>query len=522
MICTVPGSCACTPSKLQRNSTSNVLRGSHSKSSASQWKGNNVAAQGTLNENKAKLQPIFQEKIGSKLIRRYLINKDSNNLLVKDIDASHTQINEATDVGKLVRLKDPIFSITLPQPFVDFILPAGFPGSVSDDYLDYMIWQFPTNVTGWICSTLITSSLLKAVGITAGTGSVAAATAAIKWVTKDGLGALGRLFIGGQFGSLFDEDPKQWRMYADLIGSGGGIFELATPLAPDHFLILASLGNLTKAIAKGLKDPSFRVIQNHFARMENVGDVAAKEEVWEVAGQLLGLSLGVSILATPGVATSYPNLVMSWATIRVLHLWLRYQSLSVLNLATINYKRASLLIQSHVRGVPIPGRIACNNAENLLLPWQLKKPRIRVGCSFQDLVGPHLLASEVVRLIDIYKNEQYILAICPDGLHGFEACVVFKEGATSITVLQSMWQAYWLLLPEHSKKLQELIQSMLSPADKPVGSIFEEQKNSLITSLCEMKERFDSFLCELDEVGWDLSKLVVKIPSEAPILCDSR
>ncbi|KAJ7544417.1 hypothetical protein O6H91_09G078500 [Diphasiastrum complanatum] len=464
MICTVPGSCACTPSKLQRNSTSNVLRGSHSKSSASQWKGNNVAAQGTLNENKAKLQPIFQEKIGSKLIRRYLINKDSNNLLVKDIDASHTQINEATDVGKLVRLKDPIFSITLPQPFVDFILPAGFPGSVSDDYLDYMIWQFPTNVTGWICSTLITSSLLKAVGITAGTGSVAAATAAIKWVTKDGLGALGRLFIGGQFGSLFDEDPKQWRMYADLIGSGGGIFELATPLAPDHFLILASLGNLTKAIAKGLKDPSFRVIQNHFARMENVGDVAAK----------------------------------------------------------INYKRASLLIQSHVRGVPIPGRIACNNAENLLLPWQLKKPRIRVGCSFQDLVGPHLLASEVVRLIDIYKNEQYILAICPDGLHGFEACVVFKEGATSITVLQSMWQAYWLLLPEHSKKLQELIQSMLSPADKPVGSIFEEQKNSLITSLCEMKERFDSFLCELDEVGWDLSKLVVKIPSEAPILCDSR
>ncbi len=33
--------------------------------------------------------------------------------------------------------------------------------SVSDDYMPYMLWQFPTNVTGWICSTLVTSSLLK-------------------------------------------------------------------------------------------------------------------------------------------------------------------------------------------------------------------------------------------------------------------------------------------------------------------------------------------------------------------------
>jgi hypothetical protein len=66
-------------------------------------------------------------------------------------------------------------------------------------------------------------------------------------VSKDGLGTVGRLFIGGRFGSLFDEDPKQWRMYADFIGSAGSIFELATPLAPGTFLLLASLGNLTKA-----------------------------------------------------------------------------------------------------------------------------------------------------------------------------------------------------------------------------------------------------------------------------------
>lgn len=28
-------------------------------------------------------------------------------------------------------------------------------------------------------------------------------------------------FAGGRFGNLFDDDPKQWRLYADFIGSAG-------------------------------------------------------------------------------------------------------------------------------------------------------------------------------------------------------------------------------------------------------------------------------------------------------------
>ena len=33
---------------------------------------------------------------------------------------------------------------------------------------------------------------------------------------------------------------------------------------------------LKQAVARGLKDPSFRVIQNHFAISGNLGEVAAK------------------------------------------------------------------------------------------------------------------------------------------------------------------------------------------------------------------------------------------------------
>uniref|UniRef100_A0A0D9Y324 Protein root UVB sensitive/RUS domain-containing protein n=1 Tax=Oryza glumipatula TaxID=40148 RepID=A0A0D9Y324_9ORYZ len=81
----------------------------------------------------------------------------------------------------------------------------------------------------------------------------------------------------GRFGTLFDDDPKKWRMYADFIGSAGSIFELITPLYPGYFLPLASLGNLAKAVGRGFRDPSFRVIQNHFAESGNLGEVAAKD-----------------------------------------------------------------------------------------------------------------------------------------------------------------------------------------------------------------------------------------------------
>lgn len=74
------------------------------------------------------------------------------------------------------------------------------------------------------------------------------------------------------------------------------IFELSTQLQPAYFLPLASLGNLAKAVARGLKDPSSRVIQNHFAVSANLGEIAAKEEVWEVVAQVVGLALGILIM----------------------------------------------------------------------------------------------------------------------------------------------------------------------------------------------------------------------------------
>ncbi|XP_031485183.1 protein root UVB sensitive 5 isoform X2 [Nymphaea colorata] len=425
----------------------------------------------------------YHEKIG-----RYILDSCSQSVAVVE-EHSVVVVARTTEAHSDVKVS------WLPRTLKDFILPAGFPGSVSDDYLEYMILQFPTNVTGWICHTLVTSSLLKAVGVTSVSGTAAAAsTAAIRWVLKDGLGALGRLFIGGRFGTLFDDDPKQWRMYADFLGSAGSIFELATQLYPSYFLPLASVGNLAKALARGFKDPSFRVIQNHFAISGNLGEVAAKEEVWEVAAQLLGLTIGILFLGTPELATPYPMLVISWLSLRLLHLWLRYQSLMTLKFCTINLKRARILVKSHMLLSIVPGCAECNKEENILIHQSFVKPQILFGSSLSEIIGVKGSVNELKALLELYDGEDYILSMSHrQSVEELKILVSFKVGATSVTVLRSMWQAYWLL--EHWE-----------------GS--NNAFHQLAESLSEVQERFDDFLKKLVDAGWDVKQINIKVPKE--------
>ncbi|XP_050213657.1 protein root UVB sensitive 5 isoform X2 [Mercurialis annua] len=425
---------------------------------------------------------ILVERYGNGTSRRYVLDDDSQ---LKSFP------EEKDDIKRESHMSDVTLS-WLPYTVKDFILPAGFP----DDYLQYMLLQFPTNITGWICHTLVTSSLLKAVGVGSFTGSTAAASAAaIRWVSKDGIGALGRLFIGGRFGSLFDGDPKQWRMYADFIGSAGSIFDLITQVYPTYFLPLASLGNLTKAVARGLKDPSSRVIQNHFAISGNMGEVAAKEEVWEVGAQWFGLALGILILDTPGIVKSFPTLGLTWMSMRLLHLWLRYLSLSVLKFDTINLKRARLLVKSHVLRSSVLGCVDCNREENILSLETFTKPRITFCVPLEEMIGSERSVAQVKILVKLYKKEKYFLVV-NRRKKDFEVFVSFKVGATSMSVLRSVWQTYWL---------HENWGSSTNASDQ------------LAQSLREMEVGFEDFMQQLKLAGWNTRQINLKVPREISI-----
>ncbi|CAM8927287.1 unnamed protein product [Rhodiola kirilowii] len=344
---------------------------------------------------------VLVEKYANGTRKRYVLDDNARLKIILEEPGSQSKKREAPD------LFDDSLQ-WLPIIVKDFIFPSGFPGSVSDDYLEYMLLQFPTNVTAWICHAL-------AVGVGSFSGSTAAASAA----------AIRQLANTKPLFPFFC------------------IFDLTTPLYPAYFLPLASLGNLAKAVARGLKDPSFRVIQNHFAISGNLGDISAKEEVWEVAAQLLGLALGVIFLDTPGVQKSYPLLVCTWTGMRMLHLWLRYKSLSVLRFDTINMKRARILIESHILKSKLPGSADCNRKEDILQWERFLKPRIIFGVSLEDMLQGERSKYKLKELIKLYEKECYIL-VANQNQRDLEVYVSFKVGATSLSALRSVWQAFWI------------------------------------------------------------------------------
>lgn len=188
--------------------------------------------------------------------------------------------------------------------------------SSADDFLPYVMYGLPTHICGWIMHSMTTTSLLRAVGVAdPGTAAVAATSAAIKWLSKDGLGALGRLLVGSRLGVAPDVDPKLMRMYAELIALVGSALELSTGFYPQFFLYSAGMASALRTVGKGISSPAHTAFRLHFARDNNIGAVCAKEEVFEVMAELCGLATSVLILQSGvtvrSAGSAFPSLSRS-------------------------------------------------------------------------------------------------------------------------------------------------------------------------------------------------------------------
>lgn len=339
-------------------------------------------------------------------------------------------------------------------------LPAGFPDSVTPDYLPYQLWTLPTHVTGAIASSLTTSIMLGAVGVSAGAAGTAMTAAAVKWILKDGVGAVGRALVGSRLGLEFDDDPKRWRLLAELISTAGLGLEVATVSYPQHFLLLASVGNFARAVAKGIGGPAFTVIQTHFASVrQNYGAVGAKEEVWEVVAQLAGYATSVLVLETvETMGLEQQSVAAVWAVVQAAHIVLRYRAISTLVFDNLNQKRACILVSQHVAVGAVPGVEEVNRAEPKWLPASSMQPCVELGVSLATAFGgadppPQQLAA----YLKLYEGEQYVLVWDDDGGSSgssgsvarqqrlCRARVLLKVGATGTDYVRALWQAAWLL-----------------------------------------------------------------------------
>ncbi|XP_040949746.1 protein root UVB sensitive 6 isoform X1 [Gossypium hirsutum] len=156
-----------------------------------------------------------------------------------------------------------------------YVVPEGFPESVTPSYVPYMTWRALKHFFGGAMGVFTTQTLLNSVGISRNSATPGAV--AINWILKDGAGRVGKMLFSRQ-GNKFDYDLKQLRFAGDLLMELGAGVELATASVPHLFLPLACVANVLKNVAAVTSTSTRTPIYKAFAKGENIGDVTAKGE----------------------------------------------------------------------------------------------------------------------------------------------------------------------------------------------------------------------------------------------------
>ncbi|CAK9179087.1 unnamed protein product, partial [Ilex paraguariensis] len=156
-----------------------------------------------------------------------------------------------------------------------YVVPEGFPDSVSPSYVPYMSWRALKHFFGGAMGVFTTQTLLSSVGVSR--NRAAPGAVAINWILKDGAGRVGKMLFARQ-GKKFDYDLKQLRITGDLLMELGAGVELVTAAVPHLFLPLACAANVAKNVAAVTSTSTRTPIYKAFAKGENIGDVTAKGE----------------------------------------------------------------------------------------------------------------------------------------------------------------------------------------------------------------------------------------------------
>jgi hypothetical protein len=177
---------------------------------------------------------------------------------------------------KAVPLQSPLPPVEEIMSFIrSYVVPEGFPHSVTPSYVPYMSWRALKHFFGGAMGVFTTRTLLNSVGVSQ--SKAVPGAVAINWILKDGAGRVGKMLFARQ-GKKFDYDLKQLRFSGDLLMELGAGIELATAAFPQLFLPMACIANVVKNVAAVTSTSTRTPIYKAYAKGENIGDVTAKGE----------------------------------------------------------------------------------------------------------------------------------------------------------------------------------------------------------------------------------------------------
>lgn len=372
----------------------------------------------------------------------------------------------------------------------EMFLPAGYPDSVSKDYLTFQCWDTLQAMCSYLRGVLATQSVLQSVGV--GDDKATPLAAALQWVLRDGSGMIGGLAFAYVVGPKFDMNVKRWRLFADVINDIGLTLDMVAPYFSSLVTEVLCVSSVCKTMCGVAAGSTRSSLMTHFAKRDNMADCAAKEGSQETAVKLFGLVFGMYF--ANAVNASPKSVWVAFILLTLVHVYANFHAVSCLCIPTTNRPRTLVLIERYLQtdantSKDTPTKHGDNSAnpfairsvnqvEPVFTDPKLPIARIVMGAQLHQAVLSH---QELDRLIQIYSDEGYLLTARDD--HVF---VVFQAEMTPRDELRAFFQAVLVLQIVHSDP------SRISSVD------FDTLKATLAT----MHTEFEFFFQQIQRHGW--------------------
>lgn len=357
----------------------------------------------------------------------------------------------------------------------DLFLPIGYPDTINPGYIQYQIYDSIQGLSSYLRGVVSTSAVLTAAGV--GDAQATATSAAVQWAMKDGCGMIGGLFFSYHTSSYFDSHVKEFRLFADVINDVGLCLDMICPLLDrNHVMVVSTVATLCRVMCGMAAGATKNCITQHFAR-GNMADLSAKEGTQETLVSLVGMVLGIclarflqnmegdcKLLEDLSVGGPEPlwfykhgSFYATWFIflyLTAIHVWANYIGVKTLKLKTLNRERLHVALdtvisrmamlveikdaevddhtmlhdivyagaQPHLQSQGEESNGSCilppeSCCESLWNSWSklVVGDNLRLGARVSDAFQG-LSMDAIKSVLDLYKNEEYVLMLKPKGL----------------------------------------------------------------------------------------------------------
>lgn len=372
----------------------------------------------------------------------------------------------------------------LPRAVLYAFLPAGYPHTVTDDYLAYQTYDSLQAFASSITSLLANRAVLEGLGV--GDSSSSPTGALILKITGDTISRVATILFAHRMGQAIEPECKFYRFLADIFNDSAQFLDLLTPALPyfPKLSVIVSAGVL-RSLCGVAANASKASLSAHFAVTGNLAELNAKEASQETVVSLLGMLVGSLVVRM------VEDKQVVWMLMMVLagaHLLMNYRAVRCVRMRSLNRQRATIVFREWLNHSTIltPGQVA--QRESILRRGRGNmSSRTGEYTGFCDFGTYGDIKSWSPRGYHRYEFEapHYFLGVWHRG-GSFCMRIALKEGTKSPL-------SAWFDAVNHAYHFDSALKDGLQSHyenEMPLGYVSDEQKQTIFAALAS--------------AGWDL------------------